>query len=93
MMNTGYIGLFSWNIDTGGIPRFLHRSWQIWARFRFRRSDDKEGRNFLSAGLYLNAPQQADKRYFTGVLLGLFLRTLRLGYWRPLSHYHLAEDD
>ena len=91
MQTANTVGFLSWNIDTGGIPCFLARSWQVWARLRFRQT--KDSLDFLSVGFYINAPQQASKEYFTGIWLSLFTRSLRLGYWRPLSHYRLPEGD
>ncbi|KKM65643.1 hypothetical protein LCGC14_1489190 [marine sediment metagenome] len=91
--NTHTVGLFSWNIDTHRPDKFLNRMWYHWVRVRLRRSADKEGRDFLSAGFYINAPQVDSSEFFTGIHLALFTKSLYLGYWRPLSHYRLAEGD
>ena len=91
MRNANAVGPFSWNIDTGGIHRFLARSWQVWARLRLRHTDG--GFDFLSAGFYINAPQQGSMNFFTGVRFGLFAWVWDWGYRRPLSHYRLAEGD
>ena len=87
-MNTDY-----WSFVTDRPDRFLNRMWRMWVRVRLRRSADKEGRDFLSAGLYVNAPQVDSSEFFTGIHLALFTRSWYLGYWRPLSHYRLAESD
>jgi len=89
--DTYTVGIFTWNFDTHRPDRFLNRMWYHWVRVRLRRT--KEGHDFLSIGLYLNAPQVESSEFFTGIHLALFRKSCYLGYWRPLSHYRLAERD
>ena len=92
MQTANTVGPFSWNMDTHSPDRFLNRMWYHWVRVRIRHT--KKGDDFLSVGFYVNAPQVGYRgKFFTGINLGLFTRELRLGYWRPLSHYRLAEGD
>ena len=84
---------FEWCYDVSGIRDLLHPSWRMWVRFRLREATplDSAGGScdFISTGLYLNAPQVGEKRLFTGVAMALFKHELYVGRWHPLSHYNL----
>ena len=84
---------FEWCFNVDGIRDLLHPSWRMWARFRLREAtllNSKGGScDFISVGLYLNAPQMGEKRLFTGLIAGLFKHELHIGRWHPLSHYNL----
>ena len=80
-----------WSFVTDRPNHFLNIMWRMWVRVRLRRT--KGGEDFLSAGLYVNAPQVDSSRLFTGIILGLFTQVLHLGYWQPLSHYRLVGSD
>ncbi len=84
---------FEWCFNVDGIRDLLHPSWRMWVRFRLREATLLNSRggsyDFVSVGLYLNAPQAGDKRLFTGVTVALFKRELCIGRWHPLSYYNL----
>ncbi|KKM75623.1 hypothetical protein LCGC14_1388310 [marine sediment metagenome] len=85
MQTANTVGPFSWNIDTSGIPQYPFRSWQVWVRLRLRRTEGSF--DFLSAGFYINAPQQGSRNFFTGIRSGLFAWTWDLGRYLPLTRY------